>query len=262
MKKQFTITTHPVVVALGATLLFMESVMLFHAPLLLLDLLMVFSLTLSAYAFPSANEFSGLSKVINRVFFLVAVTSAVLSLLMGGTLSRMMILSSCLILFFFYRFGSVIGFSFRGSPMLKGPIIALCWTIITVYLPVNIYEITIYNLELTAMVMLNFSMVLAMAWLCDLADLKNDAGKGLQTISVQLGPKGTILLVLLVMLACTIALALAIPPSSNVLRGALVTDVFVGLAILTVAKLPGSSAKWMVDALLLCKPLAMICLFH
>lgn len=146
--------------------------------------------------------------------------------------------------------------------MLKGPIIALCWTIITVYLPFYIYEITIGTHELASIVMLNFCLVLAMAWLCDLADLKKDVEKGLQTISVQLGPKHTILLVLLVMLACTIAIALSMPLSSNVLRGALVADVLVGLAILAVTKLPRSSAKWMVDALLLSKPLAVICLFH
>ncbi len=262
MKNQFTITTHPVVVALGATLLFIESVLLIHAPLLLLDVLMVFSLTLSAYTFPSTNKSSDSSKVANQVFFWVAVTSAVVSLLLGGTLSRMMILSSCLILFFFYRFGSVIGISFRGSPLLKGPIIALCWVIITVYMPVNIYEVTIDNLELTAMVMLNFSMVLAMAWLCDLADLKKDFEKGLHTISVQLGPKRTIMLVLLVMLACTIAIAVAIPISSKVLGVTMVAYVLVGLAILAVTKLSRSSAKWMVDALLLIKPLAVICLFH
>ncbi|MFM7053254.1 MAG: hypothetical protein ACKOX7_00785 [Bacteroidota bacterium] len=261
MKEQITITTHPVVVALAATFLFIECVLLLHGPLLLLDVLLVFSLTLAAYSFPFLNGTPlGGNKLVNQIFFVLAVISAVISLILGGMLPRMLVLNSCFILFFFYRFGSSLGFSFRGSPMLKGPVIALCWTIITVYLPVNIYKITIDNFELVSMLMLNFCMVLAMSWLCDLADLKNDAEKGLQTITVLIGSKNTILLLLLVMIVCTAALTLLVPLSSAVLKGALVADALTGLAILAVSKLPVSSAKWMVDALMLCKPLAVICL--
>ncbi|MFM8916456.1 MAG: hypothetical protein ACKOGP_01790 [Bacteroidota bacterium] len=261
MKTQLTITTHPVVVALAATFLFIESVLLLHGPLLLLDVLLVFSLTLAAYSFPFLiGTPLGGNKFIDRIFFVLAVISAIISLMLSDMLPRMLVLSSCFVLFFLYRYGAIDGFSFRGSPMLKGPVIALCWTIITVYLPVNMYKITIDNFELISVLMLNFCMVLAMSWLCDLADLKNDAEKGLQTMSVLIGSRNTILLVLLVMMVCTAALTFMVPLSSAILKGALVADALTGLAILSVSKLPVSSAKWMVDALMLCKPLALICL--
>ncbi|MGR6088511.1 MAG: hypothetical protein ACU4F9_10070 [Arcticibacter sp.] len=260
MKNQLTITTHPVVVASGATLLFMESVLLFRAPILLLDVLMVFSLTLSVYSFPSRNEASVSYKTINWMFFALAVTSAIIAILLSGLLHRMLVLGIAFILFLLYRFGASIGFSFRGSPLLKGPVIALCWTIITVYLPFSLYDLAIETSDLFSLAILNFSMVMAMAWLCDLADLKNDVQEGLQTISVQLGPKRTISMVLMVMMACTIALTLFNPLSSIMFKGSVFADVLTGLAIIAVTILPASSAKWMVDALLLCKPLAVICM--
>lgn len=260
MKTQLAITTHPVLVALGATLLFIESGLHFHAPFRWLDVGLVFSLTLAAYSFPYRKVASISHKTINWVFFLVAVFSAVMSILLGGMLSRMLVISSCFVLFLSYRFGSALGFSFRGSLLLKGPVIAICWTIITVYMPVNIHNIAIDSREVVPMALLNFCMVLAMAWLCDLADLKNDAEKGLQTISVRLGPERTILMALMIMMACTMVLAFLMPLSSFMLKGVVLADMLTGLAIIAVTKLPSKSAKWMVDALLLCKPLAMICI--
>lgn len=260
MKNQLTITTHPVVVAFAVTLLFIECVIHLHAHVLCLDILLVFSLALAAYSFPSFNTGSVNHKTISRFFFVVAVTSALVAILLVGMIPRLLVLSSCFVLFLLYRFGHTFWFSFRGNPMIKGPLIALCWTMIIVFFPINIYKNTIGISELFSLMMLSFCMVLVMAWLCDLVDLKNDTENRLQTIAVQLGPKRTISLVLLVMMVCTITLTFINPLTGFLLKSVVLADVLIGIAILVVTKLPANSAKWTVDALLLCKPLVMICM--
>lgn len=157
-----------------------------------------------------------------------------------------------------YRIEWFKGFSMRNHPATKGPAIALCWCCITVWLPVTAQQVGLLSQSVVALTVLNVSLLWSLSWLCDITDLHRDHEEGLITFPVYFGVRKTLWLSIVLAVGGSVSAVILTGMDLRVLGSAALTITVVGLSVLAVTRLNSWPAKWMVDTLLLSKPVMMI----
>jgi 4-hydroxybenzoate polyprenyltransferase len=248
---------HRTTIASAACFLFIEQSLLLGISVNYLAALLIFSLSLAAYLFPQ-HKISGQSSYLSISFFIVSLFTSIWLLNEVDFKNFWPILCMVNLLFFTYRFNFIFGFSWRNHPATKGPAISLAWCLLTLG-SVVAFQGEISDLKLLGFLFgSNFSFVLALSWLCDVADKKQDVHHGLKTIANELGDQKTFFWAIAIALVNTFIVILVGTKYEGLLLSSLLALVAVGLSCIIVNRMPSLSAKWLVDSLLLTKPLMVI----
>ena len=250
--------SHRVVIASAGLFLFIESAILLQLPVDYLVALFVFSTTLTAYLVPQDFKWHPVAFFPSSLFLgSLLSTCWLLSYLDPLQFWPILMAATCLLVA--YRFKVFNGYSLRNHPATKGTTIAFCWTMTTVGMLFSLHRGTTYDLNLYMLTSaINFSLVLALSWLCDVADRHHDTQHGLRSIATALGSKKTMIASAMCVTSVMLVVVLFGHEHHQFMLSASIAVLAVLVSMLAVKRFPATPAKWMVDALLLCKPMLVI----
>ena len=251
-------------VAIFATLLFEETLVLIKSELIALNHLFVFFMFWSAYRFSvSSITFPGwgvTSYNTDYALNVISLLGLLTALFVLKEPTHYLLVALAMLAFGFYRGSNSLPIlprkGLRSSLWLKNTVLSTVWVMITVLLPVSLSGQPLFTASVLVISIMNWCLIYALSILCDVRDIEKDSFSGVITFPVYFGSGKSRMISYLLLTAGAAASIFIRDIDGKVLTG-LLCGFFLAaiLAFFTNSSRKGSFYTWLVDGVIAVKAL-------